>query len=98
VTPEEIRLDELRRAERDRKMAPILDRIPEHWGKSISVREEWDEILLELDAEIAKLYPYYIVHQVKEKFRDLRYYTNVDHDERVNDLIVRAEKRARGVG
>ena len=69
----------------------IRDRIPERWGKLISTPTEWFPILVELDRSIAKLYPEYVVHQVKVKFGGLRYYTDHDGCPEVDDLIRKAE-------
>ena len=69
----------------------ILDRIPERWGKGIYAPAEWFPILVELDRDIAKLHPEYAVHQVKEKFGGLRYYTDHDGCPEVDDLIRKAE-------
>lgn len=54
-------------------MKPILDRIPEHWGKYLP-DEGWDEILLDLDRRLAEIDPHYIILQAKEKFGTLRFY------------------------
>lgn len=59
--------------DRYKKMAPILDRIPEHWGKWLP-EPGWDELLLELDRDLAKLDPDYEINQAKEKFGLLRFY------------------------
>lgn len=59
--------------ERMERMKPILDRIPEQWGKYLP-GPGWDRILLDLDFLIAGIDPDYRVLQAKEKFGDLRYY------------------------
>ena len=60
--------------ERMEKMAPILDRIPERWGKYIPL-PGWDKLLMDLDAKLSELDPDYIICQAKEKFGGLRFYT-----------------------
>lgn len=56
------------------KMAPILNRIPERWGKSLP-EVGWDNLLLELDEKLSKLDPDYVICQAKQKFGELRFYT-----------------------
>lgn len=56
------------------EMQPILDRIPEKWGKYVSFNAGWNQLVLNLDKELAELDPTYEVHQAKEKFGGLRYY------------------------
>lgn len=53
---------------------PILDRIPEKWGKYCDVKPGWACIVLDLNAALAELSPDYEIYQVKEKFGGLRYY------------------------
>ena len=59
--------------ERRERMKPVLDRIPEHWGKSLP-DPGWDDILLDLDRDLARLDPDYQIHQAKEKWGELRFY------------------------
>lgn len=61
--------------ERRERMRPILDRIPDHWGKTLP-DPGWDDILLELDEKLAAIDPGYEIHQAKEKFGGLRFYTH----------------------
>lgn len=80
---------------RDEKMAPVLDRIPPIWGKSLGIPEEWDDIVLGLDAKLAELDPDYVVLQAKAKFGDLRYYFDTALVERrgeMNELVTAAER------
>lgn len=60
-------------AARLERMKPILDRIPEHWGKYLP-DPGWDDLLLELDGRLAEVDPHYVIFQVKEKFGTLRFY------------------------
>lgn len=85
-------------AERQEKMAPILDRIPAEWGKWIPL-PGWDDLLLELDAKLAEMHPDYILFQCKEKFGGLRFYAGIpgDYDKqdpRFNELIHEAEEKS----
>lgn len=57
----------------------IAQRIPPRWGQYISVGDGWMKIVIDLDAELAKLYPDYEIHQVKEKFGTLRFYCDVPY-------------------
>lgn len=52
----------------------ILRRIPDGWGRWLSVDAGWYPLVIATDAELARLDPDYRVHQIKEKFGTLRYY------------------------
>lgn len=52
----------------------ILRRIPDGWGRWISMSKGWYPIVVGLDRRLAELDPGYTLHQVKEKFGGLRYY------------------------
>ena len=53
----------------------ILSRIPDMWGRWISCDKGWYPLIIELDQKLAEIAPDYTLHQVKEKFGTLRYYT-----------------------
>jgi hypothetical protein len=59
----------------DRPLKKIENRIPQGYWRSIDIGPGWYPLVFELDANLAKLFPDYQVHQVKEKFGGLRYYT-----------------------
>lgn len=63
--------DELERNQRE-ALAPLYARLQK--GGYISIGPGWNEIVLQLDRDIAKLDPDYKIAQVKEKFAQLRYY------------------------
>lgn len=79
-------------------LAAILKRIPEHWGRYLSVDPGWYPLLTRLDAQLAALDPEYEIHQVKEKFGGLRYYTHTGAEgsvrEQFSALIDAAEAEA----
>lgn len=52
----------------------VLLRIPVEWGRWISCGRGWYPILVELDEQLAAIFPHYELHQVKEKFGGLRFY------------------------
>jgi hypothetical protein len=52
----------------------ILARIPERWGKWLTINPGWYDTVFQLDKDIAALDPNYTIAQVKEKFGGLRYY------------------------
>lgn len=52
----------------------ILRRIPDGWGRWLSVDAGWYPLVIATDALLARLDADYRVHQVKEKFGTLRYY------------------------
>ena len=74
-----MRYDELIAArsapERLERMKPVLDRIPDHWGKYLP-DPGWDDLLLDLDARLADIDPSYTLLQAKEKFGTLRFYVS----------------------
>jgi len=75
----------------------ILARIPERWGKYLSVSRGWYEIVFALDRDIAALDPDYTIAQVKEKFGGLRYYIdNIKPEfyDKVQILVGEAEIKA----
>lgn len=55
----------------------ILARIPEGWGRWISCGPGWYGLLVELDQKLAAIAPDYEIHQVKEKFGTLCFYTSM---------------------
>lgn len=52
----------------------ILRRIPDGWGRWIGCSKGWYPIVIALNDYLAEVDPGYEVHQVKEKFGELRYY------------------------
>lgn len=65
--------------ERMQRMQPILDRIPERWGKYLP-GPGWDDLLLQLDSTVGALDPDYKILQAKEKFGTLRFYPELSED------------------
>jgi hypothetical protein len=55
-------------------MAAVLARFVDPWPAELAYPQRWDNIILELDKEIAKLAPGYRLNQIKEKFGELRFY------------------------
>jgi len=89
---------------------PLVDKYPEELHHRIIyaamqcgsyMREGWYELVLELDAAISKIYPFYTIDQVKEKFGGLRYYIGIlpdtlpqqQHD-KIYELINEAEEKS----
>lgn len=54
----------------------------------------WDDIVLRTHLLLLARYPHYNVYQVKEKFGELRYYTDCNYNA-VRDIIQRAEDEAK---
>lgn len=52
----------------------ILRRIPDGWGRWISVDAGWYPMVIATDRLLAEIDHDYVVHQIKEKFGTLRYY------------------------
>jgi hypothetical protein len=55
-------------------LAPLYVRLID--GGYISIGPGWNDIVLQLDRDIARLDPDYRIVQVKEKFAQLRYYVD----------------------
>lgn len=75
----------------------ILPRIPQEWRISNGIPQGWFDLVSELDAEIAKIAPDYVVLQAKEKFGSLRYYIDgVTREQRaeIDPLIYEAENKS----
>jgi len=54
----------------------IRHRIQAGAACSSYIHRGWFDIVCKLDDELTKLYPFYVVDQIKEKFGSLRYYTS----------------------
>ena len=76
----------------------ILRRIPDGWGRWISCGPGWYPMLVELDQSLAAIQPDYVVHQVKEKYGQLRYYFasigSRSQEKRMTALVDAAEERS----
>lgn len=65
----------------------ILRRIPDGWGRWISVDAGWYPLVIATDARLAEIDSNYVVHQIKEKFATLRYYCAPSSDDPSPDVI-----------
>lgn len=65
----------------------ILRRIPDGWGRWISVDAGWYPLVIATDARLAALDPAHQVHQIKEKFGTLRYYYWPSSDDASPELL-----------
>ena len=76
----------------------LKTRFAKGWIICIDCGTGWDEILATLHKEIIKVRPDYKLHQVKEKFGELRFYVADDAhdaaDDFINTLIEHAEAAA----
>jgi len=79
--------------EKENPLAPLLDRISDGYLEIIDVNKGWHPIIIELNEKIAAIHPDYKIHQVKEKFGGLRFYSNV-MDAEVGKLISEAERKS----
>ena len=81
------------------RMQPLLDRIPDHWGKYLP-DPGWDDLLLDLDGRLAEIDPSYTVLQAKEKFGTLRFYVSASDgaapgsSDRMREQIMLAEDKS----
>lgn len=73
--------------EQDKALRKIVARIGGGFLKVISVGPGWYDIVIGLDSALSEIYPTYVLYQVKEKFGTLRYYTEVDGNSSVRNLI-----------
>jgi hypothetical protein len=62
----------------------IADRTPDGWY-GLATPSGWDELVFGLHEQIKVRFPDYEIHQIKEKFGELRYYCSVSSECR--DLI-----------
>ena len=65
----------------------ILRRIPDGWGRWLSVDAGWYPLVIATDTQLALLDPDYRVHQIKEKFGTLCYYCWLSDDDADSDLF-----------
>jgi hypothetical protein len=79
---------------RDR-LAALLRRIPEGWGRRISCGAGWYPIICDLADAVSALDPDFALHQVKEKFGTLRFYAAIEDREHwpaLKEVTRRAEE------
>ena len=72
------------------ELMDILNRIPDGWGRWLSLGKGWYPLVIEINHKLRFMYPDYEIHQVKEKYGTLRYYYGFPHDpdkEKVNPMI-----------
>ncbi|ETB35484.1 hypothetical protein N602_26770 [Mycobacterium avium subsp. hominissuis 10-5606] len=65
----------------------ILRRIPDGWGRWLSVDAGWYPLVIVIDKQLARLDANYRVHQIKEKFGTLCYYCWLSNDDASSDLF-----------
>lgn len=65
----------------------ILRRIPDGWGRWISVDAGWYPLVIATDHRLAEIDTDYVVHQVKEKFGTLRYYCAPSSDDASPEIL-----------
>jgi hypothetical protein len=65
----------------------ILRRIPDGWGRWISVDAGWYPLVIATNHRLAELDAEYVLHQIKEKFGTLRYYCAPSGDDPNPDLL-----------
>jgi hypothetical protein len=65
----------------------ILRRIPDGWGRWISVDAGWYPLVIATDQRLAELDADYVVQQIKEKFGTLRYYCAPSGDDPSPELL-----------
>lgn len=65
----------------------ILRRIPDGWGRWLSVDAGWYPLVIATDARLAEIDPRYVVQQIKEKFGTLRYYCAAGGDDPAPALV-----------
>ena len=80
------------------KLWPRLDKAYDGRGGSGNIGKGWYELVEQLDTDIARIYPDYILECVKEKFGGLRYYianlpdtVSKEDEETIYRLIGRSE-------
>lgn len=82
------------------RVQAITDRIAEGWGEIIDVGPGWFDLIADLDEQLARLSPGYVVEQCKTKYGSLRYYArpedtdDIDTQMTFNDIIRAAEDQS----
>lgn len=78
----------------------LKTKIPQSYGKYISVDEGWYQIIVDCDKELTAIDPNYQILQIKEKFGGLRYYISpcndatVEQREKMHQIVQKYEKIA----
>ncbi|OBI39699.1 hypothetical protein [Mycobacterium colombiense] len=65
----------------------ILRRVPDGWGRWLSVDAGWYPLVIATDRRLAEIDPGYVVHQIKEKFGTLRYYCAAGSDDPRREVL-----------
>lgn len=65
----------------------ILRRIPDGWGRYLSIDAGWHPLVITTDQQLARLDPDYRVLQIKEKVGTLRYYCRATGEDPVPGLL-----------
>lgn len=65
----------------------ILRRIPNGWGRWLSVDAGWYPLVIATDRRLAEIDPDYVAQQIKEKFGTLRYYCTASSDDASPELL-----------
>ena len=65
----------------------ILRRIPDGWGRWISVDAGWYPLVIATDQRLAEIDATYVVQQIKEKFGTLRYYYTPSRGDPTPELL-----------
>ena len=65
----------------------ILRRVPDGWGRWISVDAGWYPLVVATDRRLTELDANYVVQQIKEKFGTLRYYCAPNGDDPAPELL-----------
>ena len=68
-------------------LTEILERIPVHWGRWISCGPGWYPLVIKTHKMLDYLMPGYEIHQVKEKYGQLRFYWGEPPDTKVDPLV-----------
>ena len=72
-----------------------MERFAEYAPANIYCGEGWHQLIVNLDIELSKIDPNYVVVQIKEKFGTLRYYIETDVSKRkqlkMREIIMRYE-------
>ena len=73
----------------------ILNRIPVGWGRWISCAKGWYPLIVETNKKMRLLSPEYEIHQIKEKFGELRFYWGVSASENLEKVSEEQEEHNR---
>lgn len=85
------------------RIQAIADRLADAWAETIDIGPGWTDLIADLDAQLARLDPGYVLEQCKTKYGGLRYYArpqdadDIDLQMTFNEVIREAEDQSTSI-